>query len=64
MQPEERVEEIRNRILQDFERNFPHLKFDPDLLSLIEADYTPESVPEEDKHLVMDYLEGKAKEKR
>lgn len=57
--PPEAVQQLRDKIKQDFEHNFPDLKFDPALLSLIGVDYAPESTPEDDKLLVMEHLEEK-----
>ena len=57
--PPEAVQQLRDKIKQNFEHNFPDLKFDPTLLSLIGVDYAPESIPKEDKLLVMEHLEEK-----
>ena len=55
----EAVQQLRDKINQIFEHNFPDLKFDPTLLSLIGINYAPGSIPKEDKLLVMEHLEEK-----
>ena len=55
----ETLKDLRVRVVLAFKQNFPHIEFDPELLSLIGVDYAPESAFEEDRHLVMDYLGDK-----